>query len=128
MGDKPNTSLVEILLIPKHNPEWMEQQRQLNETKANDGCTFRPKTLTYNSTAQRPASHGDRNADLYNTKSKGWVKDKVLKSSSEYDFEKSERDCTFAPKINDPNRLAVIADVGQVAGMSQMYQRMEKAR
>jgi hypothetical protein len=89
LGDKPNATLVEILLIPKHDPKWIEDQKRINEEKANDGCSFRPKTLTYSGGAQRPVSNGgDRNTNLYNSKTKGWIKDKVLKTASDCDFEK----------------------------------------
>lgn len=81
LGDRPNASLVEILLIPKHDPNWLESERRKKETSVTDGCTFRPQTLVYEGAGQRPVSHGDRNSDLYNMKSKGWVKDKVFKTS-----------------------------------------------
>jgi hypothetical protein len=42
-----NVSLVQILLIPKHNEEQMEARRKELMEKEVDGCTFKPKTLDY---------------------------------------------------------------------------------
>jgi len=42
LGGRDNVGLVEILLIPKHNHEELENKRRHQEDKEVDGCTFRP--------------------------------------------------------------------------------------
>jgi len=42
-----NVSLVEILLIPKHNEQNLEEKRKQLQDREVEGCTFAPKTLNY---------------------------------------------------------------------------------
>ena len=41
---------MEILLIPKHNEQNLEDQRKQLKDREVDGCTFRPVTLDYQTT------------------------------------------------------------------------------
>lgn len=49
LGERENVSLVEILLIPKHNEEELEIKRKHKYEKELEDCTFAPKTLDYQS-------------------------------------------------------------------------------
>jgi hypothetical protein len=42
LGDRPNASLVEILLIPKHNEQELEEKRKQLKDREVEGCTFKP--------------------------------------------------------------------------------------
>ena len=106
LGDKPVTSQIEIFLLPKHNEAELEEKRKMLHERQVDGCTFKPKTLDYNSGTKQPEeSAGNKNETLYATKPKGWFKDKEFKTTYDLEFEKSKDDCTFRPSINDPSNL-----------------------
>lgn len=127
-----NANLVEILLIPKHNEAYLEEQRKALHDKEVDGCTFAPKTIDYSSTSgQQRETHGDRCLDLYSSKPKGWFKDKETKTMADFEFEKGQEDCLFRPKINDPSTLEALnedANVDQIRGVDKVMDRMVKAR
>src|SRR4051812_2470022 len=89
LGDREGASLVEILLIPKHNEEYLEEKRKAMKEREVEGCTFAPKTLDYQTQQQRE-THGDKCIDLFQSRPKGWFKDKEYKSSDLYEFEKSQ--------------------------------------
>lgn len=96
-----------------------------------DGCTFKPKTLAYSGTG-RTTSSGDKCIDLYSRKQKGWFKEKAQKSAQEYEFERNKQDCTFKPKVNDPNTISTHVQneetVQHIKGMDKVMDRMMKAR
>jgi hypothetical protein len=54
MGEnRGKVSHVEILLIPKHNQEWLEAQRKQREEKEFEGCSFKPSTLAYQAAGKK---------------------------------------------------------------------------
>lgn len=131
MGDKPITSQIEIFLLPKHNEAYLEEKRQEQHEKHIDGCTFRPKTLDYASTANRTEeTAGHKNETLYMSKPKGWFKDKEFKSTYDLEFESSKDHCTFRPSINDPSNLQALQEgnVEQIRGVNKTMERLAKAR
>ena len=90
MGDRSDVTLVEILLHPNSKgPQWVEDQQKEKENKQIEGCTFKPQTINYQGGATRETS-GDKCFDLFSTKPKGWVKDKVEKTTDEYTYEKEK--------------------------------------
>ena len=64
LGDREVTNQVEIFLLPKHNEAELEERRKLQEERQVEGCTFRPKTLDYHTTAQHESA-GNKNETLY---------------------------------------------------------------
>lgn len=129
MGDRENVSLVEILLIPKHNEKDLEAKRQLLKDKHVEGCTFKPTTLDYPSQQQRE-SHGDKCIDLYSSKPKGWFKDKEYKTTDAAEYERTSEQCTFKPSINDPSAVQALGSeqVDNIRGVDKVKDRLNKAR
>ena len=132
LGDNAgdNVSLVQILLIPKHNEEYMESKRKELKDREVDGCTFKPQTLDYQTSAQKQTS-GDKCLDLNSLKPSGWIKDKVYKTSVDYEFERNKEDCTFKPQINDAQTVQEALhneNVQQIRGVDKVVDRMQKAR
>ena len=96
-------------MLPKHNEAELEEKRKMLNERQFDGCTFRPQTINYNVGNKLPEeSAGNKNETLYMTKSKGWFKDKELKTTHDLEFERHQLECTFKPTINDPSNLQVL--------------------
>ena len=123
---REGVSQVEIFLKPKHNEDYLEEQRKALKEREVDGCTFKPETLDYKGAGQRQSTHGDKNIDLYASKPKGWFKDKPIKSTDEVIFDACKEDCTFRPKINDGSTMqqAEETNIQQVKGLDKVMDRM----
>jgi hypothetical protein len=130
LGDRQGASLVEILLIPKHNESKLDEQRKQQKDKEVEGCTFTPQTLKYQGSAQQQTS-GDRCLDLYMSKPNGWVKEKGLKTRDDHDYERHKDELTFKPQIKGDayhQDINVDANVDQIRHVDKFKDRMEKAR
>lgn len=129
LADKKNVTVVDILLMPKHNDQELEDKRKINTEKEVEGCTFKPQTLDYAGAGQKQQeTHGDKCLDLYKTKPIGWFKEKKYKESVDYEFERQEKDCTFAPQIIADPQIDHSNAINEVKAVDKFVERMNKAR
>lgn len=126
-----NVTLVEILLHPaSKGKEWQEQQQKIKESKQQEECTFKPQTINYQGGANKETS-GDKCLDLYQSKPKGWTKDKTDQSSDDYQFAKEKDQYTFTPEINKPGKSTAAVqggNISEVRGLGNVVDRMAKGR
>lgn len=123
---KQNISIVELLLTPAQNQEPLEKIKNEKSEKEVEECTFKPKTLHYNSGAQ--PSHGDKCLDLYSRVPKGVYKDKRMLTKEEYEFERAKEELTFVPKINEGVPQEEGVPTHQIRGVDKQMERLQKAR
>lgn len=118
--------LVEILLRPpKATDEWRQQWLEEKEAENMKECSFKPITNDY---PLENTGSGDKNMDLYAKVKKRQYADRKTIETDAYEYRKQPDQYTFAPNINDSQKVFYHRMSSDIPGYDKVRERLERAR